>query len=154
MENGIGFCQAYLADVSTDREEKRALYKQAVANFGTSAQALPETVTANTYTVWGLSLFRLGKLDNDRPIIRQSVERLSTAVENDPANLSGHYNLACAFARLDQPDAALRHLRLCLAKDGAGIYREAAANDVDLKSLRRLPEFQEMIGSIPPKSPR
>ena len=89
----------------------------------------------------------LGKRGNDRQLIRQAVERLLTALQSDSKNAATHYNLACCYALLAQPDSALRHLQLCFEHDDAQRYSKSAANDPDLKSLRARPDFRALMNT-------
>jgi len=70
------------------------------------------------------------------------------AVLNDvlvdyPGNAGIVYNVACMEALLGRDDAALAHLREALAAWEP--YKELAAGDHDLASLRDNPEFQQLL---------
>lgn len=55
------------------------------------------------------------------------------------------YNLACAEARLGNPDAALDYLRAALEERPD--LRQSAGGDEDLATLREHPRFAELIGT-------
>ena len=55
------------------------------------------------------------------------------------------YNLACAEARLGNPDAALDYLRGALEERPD--LRESAGRDEDLATLREDPRFAELVGT-------
>ncbi|MCC6414902.1 MAG: hypothetical protein IT582_03210 [Opitutaceae bacterium] len=63
-----------------------------------------------------------------------------------PENPTAHYNLACSLALMRRPKDALRTLRHAI-KLG---YNDAKwmAQDSDLKSLRKLPDFRELLGAL------
>src|SRR5439155_10632266 len=83
--------------------------------------------------------------EHDLSLTRQAVKRLQTSLDQDPNNHRTLYDLACVYAVLNQPDDALHHLRLCLAKDPQHRYAKAAADDADLASLRDRTDFQTLL---------
>lgn len=69
---------------------------------------------------------------------------LETASELNPFSLATRYNLACAYARTDEPEKALRLLQsLVDARVDYGM-----ANDSDLASLQQNPAFTELLGDL------
>ena len=74
-------------------------------------------------------------------------------MENDPHNLEARYNLVCVYALMNEPDKAMRNLRICLENDDVGrTYYQAAARDPDLDSLRHNPAYNEIFGEKTPSS--
>ena len=63
----------------------------------------------------------------------------------DPTNGEARYNLVCAYALLNQPDNAMRHLRICLENDPQKVYNNAAAKDPDFFNLRRTREYNDLF---------
>ena len=69
---------------------------------------------------------------------------LETALDLNPASLATRYNLACAYARTDRNDEALRLLQgLVDARVDYGM-----ADDPDLASLHGNAEFDEMLRTL------
>ena len=71
-------------------------------------------------------------------------------VKLQPDNATAHYNLACSLALGRRPSAALKSLRRA-AELG---YRDFdwMAEDPDLQSLRRRPDFQALLQELKPRS--
>lgn len=153
IERDLGMCLLLLAEKSPVAAERRELYKQAIEKFDSATRAETVARTARVYGMWGVALLQLAKLENDRMMMRKAVERLQTSLELDAVNPETRYNLACAYALLDQPEAGMRHLRLCLDNDADRRFHEAARTDPDLNTLRRTPEFNELFGEKPPVLP-
>ena len=143
----MAMCVIAIAEHSEDTKARPALYREAAARFETAASLAPKAMAVRFYGLWGVSLLQAAKIDNDRMMIRQSVERLLTALEMDSTNTEIRYNLVCAYALLDEPDNAMRHLRLCLDNDPKRIFFKAAASDPDLWSLRRTPEYNQIFNA-------
>lgn len=59
------------------------------------------------------------------------------------------YNLACAFARINETDAAMLHLRRAIDYGFLNLYHFTW--DDDLESLRQLPEFMELLATCKEK---
>jgi hypothetical protein len=71
----------------------------------------------------------------------------------NPHNLEARYNLVCAYALMNEPDNAMRNLRICLENDDAGrTYYQAAARDPDLNSLHHVLAYDEIFGEKPTSS--
>jgi tetratricopeptide (TPR) repeat protein len=142
-----------LAQSATEEAAKRGLYQEAIRQFASAGQVASVAGTPRLYTHWGVALLEYGKLTNDRQVLWQAVERLLTALEDDPHNLEARYNLVCVYALMNEPDKAMRNLRICLENDDAGrTYYQAAARDPDLNSLRRTPAYNEIFGEKPSSS--
>ena len=58
-----------------------------------------------------------------------------------------HYNLACADARLGEPEPAFEHLREALEKRPQ--LAENAKDDPDLESLHDDERFDELLAAVP-----
>jgi hypothetical protein len=71
----------------------------------------------------------------------------------NPKDGETRYNLVCAYALLEQPDNALRHLRICLDNDPNRIFYNTAASDPDLWSLRRTAEYYNIFKAHPNPEP-
>ena len=144
IHRDLGICLVRLGLLTRDPLQQRALWNRAIGSFEAVAHAsnAPEP---RVLAMWGVALLQLGKLDGERLTIRSSIERLLTSVELDPENPETRYNLACAYAILDQFENAMRHLRVCLEHDPKGTYREAARVDPDLHLMARLPEFNQIL---------
>lgn len=154
IERELGAALLLLAKSSPNSPGQRALYKQAVEKFDSATKASAEARTAKVFGLWGVALLEIGKGDNDRMVMRQAVERLQTALDRDAANMEFQYNLACAYALLDEPEAGMRHLKICLDKDPDHMYYRAAAKDPDLANLRSTPEYNEIFSDDSPVDPQ
>ncbi|HZZ59519.1 MAG TPA: hypothetical protein VFE31_16930 [Opitutaceae bacterium] len=71
-------------------------------------------------------------------------------VRLQPRNATAHYNLACSLALTRQKTAALRSLRQAVELG----YRdfEWMAQDPDLESLKRHPQFLALLDALKPQS--
>lgn len=145
IERELGAALLLLARSSPGAPNQRTLYKQAIEKFESATKLSTEAKTARVYGLWGVALLEIGKADNDRMLMRQAVERLQTALDMDAANAEIRYNLACAYALLDQPEAGMRHLKLCLEHDPDRTYYQAASKDPDLANLRNTPEYNQIF---------
>lgn len=142
---GLGNCLTQTAELTTDIKGRLDLYTQAVAQFNEAFKASVDAMSPSAYVAWGFALLQIGKFNHDHLVIRQGVDRLSTAAEKDSTNAETHYNLACAYALLSSPAAAVKHLRLCFANDSRHKYVKLAGRDADLKSVRDRGDFLQMV---------
>jgi tetratricopeptide (TPR) repeat protein len=140
-----GVALLLLAKSSPGSTNQRALYQQSIKKFESAAKIETESKTPRVYGLWGVALLELGKIDNDRMLMREAAERLQTAAQIDPTNGEIRYNLACTFALLDQPEDGMRHLKLCLDNDPDRTYFNAASKDPDLDNLRRTAEYHQVF---------
>ena len=146
LERDLGFCLLLIAQNVDKESEKRNLYEEALRRFGSAAQVDTVANTPQLSARWGIALVEYAKLTNDRMVLRQAVERLETALEQDARNTEARYNLVCAYALLEQPQNALRHLRVCLDNDDSKqTYYHAAVEDPDLNFLRHTREYNDLI---------
>jgi uncharacterized protein (DUF2249 family) len=145
IERDLGAALALLGVASRGLPRQGVLYKQAVEKFESATKVGNEAKTARIFGLWGVALLELGKADNDRMLIRQAVERLQAAIELDTASVEPRYNLARAYALLDQPEPGMRHLKICLDHDPDRAYYNAAVKDPDLDNLRRTPEYNQIF---------
>ena len=143
IERDLGAALLFLGKASQGLPNQYALYKQAIQRFESATKVESEARTARIFGLWGVALLELSKADNDRMLMRQAVERLQTAIEMDAANAEMRYNLARAYALLNQPESGMRHLKICLDHDPDRAYYNAAARDPDLDNLRRTPEYNQ-----------
>ena len=124
------------AHVSTDREVKHSLLREALEKFERAARAQPGA--AATYTMWGDVLIDLGKVSRLRGDFRDAIEKLNTS-------------LARVYAQLDDPVMAVQNLKKCFDADTSRAYRQSASQDADLATLRGTPEFEDLLGKPGPR---
>ena len=136
------------AHVSSNREVKVRLLRESLEKFDRSAKVQPNA--AGTYAMWGSALIDLGKMSHMRNDFRDAAEKLNTSLELRPDDPGALYNLARAYALLDQPVLAVENLKKCFAADPAQAYRQSATQDADLAGLRGDTDFDELIGRTPP----
>lgn len=87
----------------------------------------------------------LGRAHSRKEDWNRATEHYDDAIELIPKDTSAYYNRACAYARLNQADAALKSLAKAIEMDGG--YREAAKEDEDFDGLRGDERFEAVIGS-------
>jgi len=145
IERDLGAAYLLMAKSSPGLPNQYALYKRAVEKFDSATKVETEAKSARIYGLWGVALLELGKADNDRMLMRQATERMQTALDLEPANGEIRYNLACAYALLNQPEAGMRHLKICLENDPEHTYYNSAAKDPDLFNLRRTAEYNQLF---------
>ena len=79
----------------------------------------------------------------------EAARHFLAAVDADPEGAwLSRYNLACAYARMNQPDKAMATLQVLFAKapaEQAEKRRKRAKVDEDLVSLRSRPDFQALV---------
>lgn len=85
-----------------------------------------------------------GTLYLRRKDYRRAIALFERATEIDPKNAAPYYNLACAYAALQDRSRALTYLRQALSRGGATVAA-IAEKDADLASLRSLPEFGALV---------
>jgi Flp pilus assembly protein TadD len=139
-----GSALASAAKLATDVQQKQSLLRQAAQRFERSARAIPNA--AGTYAMWGSALIELGKASRLRSDFRDAIDKLNTGIALNPRDAGMLYNLACAYALIDNPVLAVQNLRQCFEIDQNRIYRSAAPNDPDLARLRGVAEFDELLG--------
>lgn len=95
----------------------------------------------------GVELLRAGEYENAKLVFKQSVMRV-------PHDTLARYNLACAYALLDQPEDAVENLQAALKLGFRN--RQQLEKDSDLDSLRELREFEQLLvdcSQPPPTKP-
>jgi tetratricopeptide (TPR) repeat protein len=151
VQRDLGMCLTLLAESTGDEAEKRTLYDEAIGQFTAAAKVDAVAATPQLHAHWGVALVEYAKLMNDPMMLREAIEQLGTALEKGAQGMEVHYNLACAYALLDQPDNAMRHLRICVDNDDAKhTYYNAAVQDPDFWSLRSTRDFNEMTSAKQP----
>jgi tetratricopeptide (TPR) repeat protein len=68
------------------------------------------------------------------------------AMRLQPDYVDPYYNLACVYAIQGDTEKGLSYLRRAIALDASA--REWARKDSDLRGLRALPEFEEIVKSV------
>jgi tetratricopeptide (TPR) repeat protein len=150
LERDLGTCLVLLAPYAGGSADKLALYDKSIRHFQATTNVDTVGNSPQVCAHWGIALVESAKLTHDYQKLREAVERLGTALEGDPKNLEARYNLVCAYALLNEPAKALRHLRICLENDDAKrTYYNTAAHDPDLDSLRSTPEYDGIFGEKP-----
>lgn len=140
----------------------RASFGALMAGFemgpGSYARALPHGAAALkaerelTSEQRQLALRAVGVMQLAENEVRDATRTLAELVVRAPDLAEGQYNYACALARLGERDAALDHLRAALRLDRD--LAKHAKDDEDLKSLRGLQRFEQLLNSPPPPPPR
>jgi len=138
------------ARVSTDRGAKQSLLREALGKFERAAKVHPGV--AGTYALWGSALIDLGKASRLRNDFRDAVEKLSTSLTLRPDDPGTLYSLARVYALLGQPVMAVQNLKKCFDADRSQAYRQSAAQDPDLATLRGNSDFDELMGGTTPHS--
>jgi tetratricopeptide (TPR) repeat protein len=145
FESELAACVLMESDIATDPAQQRAMSEQAIKLLQSSAAIQGADMPALLYDLWGVTLIKLGKLDNDPAKFQEAIERLHTCLTKEPGRLAARYNLACVYALIGRPDLAMTHLAVCIDGDPSRRFREAARKDPDLASVRNLPEFISLV---------
>jgi tetratricopeptide (TPR) repeat protein len=61
----------------------------------------------------------------------------------DPNHAHAHFQMACAYAQVDEPTKAIEHLQTAIEQDG--IYRNLAVEEAMLKPIKEHTEFQQLL---------
>lgn len=142
----LGLCAVQYALVHPGPKRRAELFRDGIARFETTKAKASALLTPRVHSRWGVALLQLAKMDgNDRLSIRLAIDQLQKTLELNAQDSETRYNLACAYALLDQPESAMRHLRICLAHDPHRIYYNAAAGDPDLHNLRHTAEYNRIF---------
>ncbi len=149
LEQDLGATLMLLGRVTPQSAEQVRLYQEALAHFEAAARVPTQAEQDQLYSAWGLTLSHLGKLQEDRMLLRQASERLLTALEKNSQNQEVCYHLARVSALLGQGETALRHLRTCLGNDPHGLWQAQARQDRDFDGIRLWPEFQQLMDTGP-----
>jgi len=136
------------AHVSNDNAVKLSLLHEALEKFDRAARARPGA--AGTYAMWGSALIDLGKVTRLRNDFRDAVEKLNTSLGLRPAEPATLYDLARVYALLGDSVVALDNLKKCVEADHTQVYRQTAAQDADLATLRGNADFDELVGRTTP----
>lgn len=136
------------ARLSTDPVQKQSLLRRALERFERSARAVPNA--SATYAMWGSALIELGKVSRMRSDFRTAIDKLNTAASLNPKDAGALYNLACAYALMDNTVLAVQNLKQCFDLDPTRTYFNAAPTDPDLATLRGQATFDELFGQRPP----
>ena len=150
LDRDLGTCLVLLAALANSPAEKLTLYEEAIGHFESTTNVEAVATSPQVCAHWGIALVESGKLAHDYQLLRQAIERLGTALEGDPKNLEARYNMVCAYALLDDPASAMRHLQICLENDDSKrTYYNAAMHDPDLDSLRATSQYNDIFREKP-----
>jgi tetratricopeptide (TPR) repeat protein len=96
---------------------------------------------AKTHNNLATAFYHLGQFDD-------ALEHFGKVLQENPESApSVHYNMACVLARMNRVEASLTQLKLAIANGYAN--RNQLETDRDLDSLRRIPEFQALLKTLP-----
>lgn len=126
--------------------DRRQWYQEAIAHFESTRKSVSADYSVDELNLWGIALLRLGQIQRDSQLVRRAIERFQTALEKSKDRLDVRYNLACSYAALRQPEAAMRHARICLEQDEKGFYRTHILQDLDFDPIRETPAYRELFG--------
>ncbi len=129
---------------TTDREQLK-WFDKAVERLQQVVKSDDMASAATPYGLWGLAQLEQGRIQRNRLLLRQAVERLQTAAERAPTDPEIRYNLACTYALLMQTDQAFQQLRICLENDPGRQFAKIALTDRDFDNIRNLPAFAEVV---------
>jgi len=150
LERDLGTCLVLLAPYAGGTADKLTLYDESIRHFQATTNVDTVGNSPQVCAHWGIALVESAKLTHNYQELREAIERLGTALEGDPKNLEARYNLVCAYALLDEPGKAMRHLQICLENDDPKrTYYNTAAHDPDLASLHSTPEYNEIFVEKP-----
>ena len=120
--------------------------EQAITHLVSAASARPDDARIPAELETALAAFNRKTM---KLVENQSYEKAITAMENLgkllPSSPTIYYNLACLYARQNQPDKALQQLEKAVEKGFADW--ETLEADTDLKKIRTTAFFQGLINS-------
>lgn len=96
-----------------------------------------------------LALRAVGVMQLASNHLHHAADTLAELVVRVPDLAEGQYNYACTLARMGDREGALDHLQAAVRLDGD--LAAHARDDDDLKTLRELPAFKELVAP-PPKA--
>jgi len=74
---------------------------------------------------------------------RAALQSADASIKIDDEDVDGHYHRACALARLGKSQEAIAALKRVIELDAD--YADSLAEEEDLKSLARLPQFKKLL---------
>jgi len=146
LHSELALTLVQLAGDEPDKARRAEFYRQALTGFEAATQAEVEGKRARNYHQWAVALTELGRLANDKMLVRQAVERLAIAQQLAPTDPAIVYTLTQAHTLLGQMGVALIDFRSCLELDPTGAFRRRASTDPSLDALRSLAEFRQLLG--------
>ena len=143
--------------LATDAAERKSLLSDGVEKFERSARSVPNA--AATYSMWGSALVERGRSTRVRSDFRDGIDRLNTSISLNPHDAATLYNLACAYALMDNNVMAIQTLKKCFEEDIAKSFYSTAPQDPDLAGLRADQKFLELFNpgstrGLPAYNPR
>src|SRR6058998_3886555 len=114
----------------------------AVEKFERSARAVPNA--AATYSMWGAALVERGKYTHVRSDFRDGIDRLNTSISLNPKDAATLYNLAAAYAIMDNNVLAVQTLKKCFEFDTDRSFFTSAPQDPDFAGLHGDLRFEEL----------
>lgn len=133
--NNWGISQNLLA-IQTNNKK---LHEESCEKYKKAIELNPKNESA--YYNWAISLSMLSNFsENKKHFLLLSKEKAEIAYRLNPDKA---YNLACAYALLDETDNALKYLKLSLL--GRSIGKEHIKKDKDWDNYRENPEFIELL---------
>ena len=79
----------------------------------------------------------------EKGMVKEGLKLDQTLVQLRPADPAAHYDLACRYARLAQPDLAIQSLRKAVELGYSDF--QSMTQDRDLESIRKDPRFHELL---------
>jgi tetratricopeptide (TPR) repeat protein len=131
--NNWGSAISDLARMKNDEE----LFMESIEKFRKATEINPNNSMA--FYNWGGRLLDLGKLKNDESMFREGLEKAQRAVELGYSA----YNLACAYALLQDKTKALSTLETSLSKKKIAVAH--VENDEDWKSYWEDEDFKALL---------
>ena len=79
----------------------------------------------------------------EKGMVKEGLKLDQTLVQLRPADPGAHYDLACRYARLAQPDLAIQSLRKAVELGYSDFL--SMTQDRDLESIRKDPRFHDLL---------
>jgi len=80
---------------------------------------------------------------SEKGLVKEGLKLDQTLVQLRPADPAAHYDLACRYARLAQPDLAIQSLRKAVELGYSDF--QTMTQDRDLESIRKDPRFHALL---------
>ena len=142
-----GFAKAHFGALMAGFEIGAPAYARALPH-GEAALKAEHELTAEQRQ---LALRAVGVMQLAENRVQNAVETLAELVVRVPDLAEGQYNYACALARHGDVDGAIEHLATAVRIDGD--LAAHARDDEDLKILRSVRRFQQLVTSPPAPPP-
>jgi tetratricopeptide (TPR) repeat protein len=145
VNNLYGQCLYQLAELTPAGPDQRRYLEDCLAAYRTAMSELPVSTDPQAWRTLGFARLDLAQLTQNPALARDAGLALREALALDPAGVDLHFALARAAALLDEPEPALRYLRVCFESDTGTNWVERAAADPAFARLRERADVRDLL---------